>query len=143
MKLHDRQIVEGTEANIYIGHRVYRGADGNEKISAPWYAEYCLENRQRFEAIGSPNKAVAIRKAHEICARIRSGQPDQPRKKTTLKEVVDSYLGLLAAQGRAPTTMTKYELVGRNLLAWSGDEGRRRANSMTETEFWSLRKYLI
>jgi hypothetical protein len=76
VKLHDRQQVEGTEPVVYIGHRVFRGAGGVEKISNPWYAEYCLHNRQRFEALGTTNKGVAISKAHAICARIRGGQPD-------------------------------------------------------------------
>lgn len=143
MKFQDRQPVEGTEPTVYIGHRVYPGANGQAQVSARWYAEYCLENRQRFEALKTTNKSVAIRKTHDICARIRAGQPDQPKLKTTLKQVVESYIEMLKAQGRAPTTMTKYELVGRNLLAWSGDEGQQRAASLNEADFWSLRKYLI
>src|SRR5687768_10052360 len=140
MKFRDRQPVEGTEPLVYIGHRVYRGADGVEQVSGPWYAEYCLENRQRFEALGTTNKATAIRKAHDICARIRAGHPDQPKRKTTLKEVVDSYIETLKTQGRAPTTLTKYELVGRNVIDWAGDDGRRRAASLTQDDFWSLKK---
>src|SRR4051794_36035625 len=107
MKFHDRQPVEGTDPTVYIGHRVYRSSEGADTISLPWYAEYCLDNRQRFEALKTTNKSVAIRKAHDICARIRAGQPDQPKLKTTLKEVVDSYVKLVKDQGRAPTTLTK------------------------------------
>lgn len=143
MKFRDRQIVEGTEPTVYMGHRVYRGDDGAEKVSEPWYAEYCVDNRQKFEALKTPNKSVAIRKAHEICARIRAGQPDAPKLNTTIKEVIDSYLGLLRAQGRALPTITKYELVGRNVMAWLGDQTHRRVSSLTESDFWLLRQYLI
>ncbi len=143
MKFKDRQYVEGTEPAVYIGHRVYRDSTGIEKTSGPWYAEYCVDSKQRFEALGTPNKTVAIRKAHEICARIRSGQVEQPRQRTTIKEVVDGYMELLRSQGRAPTTLTKYDLVSRNLLAWCGDDGRRRVSSLTEADFWSLRKHLM
>lgn len=143
MKFYDRQIVEGTEPTAYIGHRVSRKSDGEQQVSALWYAEYCHENRQRFEALKTTNKAVAIRKAHEICARIRAGQPEQPRLRTTVKDVVDTYVELIRAQGRAPTTITKYELVGRNVIAWCGNDGLRRVASLTEADFWSLRKFLI
>ena len=143
MKFQDRHIVEGTEPTVYIGHRVHRNSAGVEQVSEPWYAEYCLENRQRFEALKTPNRAVAIRKAHDICARIRAGQPEQPKQKTTIKDVVDTYVELITAQGRAPTTIKKYELVGRNVIAWCGNDGQRRAASLTEADFWSLRKFLI
>lgn len=99
MKFQDRQIVEGTEPTVYIGHRVHRNASGAAQISGSWYAEYCIENRQRFEALKTPNRAVAIRKAHDICARIRAGQPEQPKQKTTVKDVVDTYVELITAQG--------------------------------------------
>jgi hypothetical protein len=89
MKPQERHIVEGTEPTVYIGHRVHRNASGAAQASASWYAEYCLENRQRFEALKTPSRAVAIRKAHDICARIRAGQPEQPKQKTTVKDVVD------------------------------------------------------
>ena len=143
MKFHDRQFVEGTEPAIYIGHRVRTAGNGTLKVSPMWYAEYCLHNRQRFEALGTSNKSTAIQKAHAICMRIQSGQPDRPKQNTTLKQIVDGYTELLEAQGRAPTTIMKYELVGRNVIAWSGGEGRRRAATMLESDFWSIRKYLI
>lgn len=143
MKLHDRQCVEGTEPAVYIGHRIFRAPDGSQRISNPWYAEYCLHNRQRFEALRTGNKNVAIQKAHAICVRIRAGQPDAPRQNTTLRQITDGYIELMKAQGRAPTTITKYELVARNVIAWSGDDGRRRAAMLMESDFWSIRKFLV
>ncbi|HEX8524209.1 MAG TPA: tyrosine-type recombinase/integrase [Tepidisphaeraceae bacterium] len=143
MKLHDRHFVEATEPAIYIGHRIFRAPDGTERISNPWYAEYCLHNRQRFEALGTSNKNIAIQKAHEICARIRGGQPDAPKLNTTINEVVESYIKLVKAQGRAPKTIVKYELVQKNVLTWCGADGRRRAATLTEADFWSLRQFLM
>jgi integrase len=143
MKFHDRQFVEGTDPAIYIGHRIRREADGTEKVSPMWYAEYCLHNRQRFESLGTSNKNIAIQKAHAICARTRSGQRDAPKQSTPLRQIADGYVELIKAQGRAPTTITKYELVVRNIIAWSGDEGRRRAATLIESDFWSIRKSLV
>lgn len=142
MRFHDRQPVEGTEPTVYIGHRVRICSNGTTQFSPMWYAEYCVNNRQRFEALGTSNKSTAIQKAHGICTRIRAGQPDAPKLTTTVKQVVDGYTEMLKAQGRAPTTITKYELVARNVLAWSGDEGNRRVATLLENDFWSIRKFL-
>src|SRR5512141_3242874 len=119
MKFHDRQFIEGTEPAVYIGHRIRIEPNGTEKVSPMWYAEYCLHNRQRFEALSTSNKNTAIQKAHAICTRIRAGQPDQPKQSTALKQITEAYIELMKAQGRAPTTITNYELVVRNVLAWS------------------------
>jgi integrase len=39
--------------------------------------------------------------------------------------------------------MIKYDLVGRNVIAWAGDEGRRRAGTLIEMDFWSIRQHLM
>ncbi len=143
MKFADRQFVEGTEPAVYIGHRIRTQADKTDIVSPMWYAEYCLHNRQRFEALGTSNKNTAIQRAHAICARIRAGKPDAPKQNTTLKEIVDEYIELIRNQGRAPTTVAKYELVAKNFIAWSGDGGRCRAATFLEGDFWTIRKFLI
>jgi hypothetical protein len=100
MKFHDRQIVEGTEPTVYLGHRVRTASNGTLKFTPMWYAEYCLHNRQRFEFLGTSNKNTTIQKAHEICARIRTGQPVAPKPNTTLKQITDGYVELMKAHPR-------------------------------------------
>ena len=143
MKLEARQHVEGTSPTIHIGHRVYLDRrTGQPKVSRPWYAEYCLLGKQRWKALGTTNKGQAVREAHALCQRLHQGQTDLPRTRVTVKQVVDDYLELQRARGRAPKTIEKYELVTRNLLVWAGGNGDRLAQGLGEDDFWSFHRWL-
>ena len=62
MKLVGRQPVEGTIPTVYIGHRTYRDRHtGRQKVSRTWYAEFCLDALRYYEALGTTNRAAAVK----------------------------------------------------------------------------------
>lgn len=139
MKLAGRQLVEGTEPRIYIGHRVRRDSkSGRERPCRPYVAEYSLHGTKQHERFGTTNKQVAIRKAHEICRRIQSGKHAKPTP-LALPRGVDLYLAATRHQGRAPTTVTKYEhVLERKLLPFAAGERVRWTSGFGERHFWGF-----
>ncbi len=107
-----------------------------------WYAGIASITANGSRRRRHQQQEHAIQKAHAICTRIRGEQPDAPKQNTTLKQITDGYVELMKAQGRAPTTITKYDLVARNVIAWSNDEAASRA-TLNKSDFWSIRKFLI
>jgi len=142
MRFMGREYVDGTEPRVYIGRRVFRDRNTLQLVeSNVWWAEYCVEGRQRQESLKTRRRDEAIRAAFRIGERLRQGLIDEPCKRTTVGEVFDQYLQLLRARGRAPRTLEKYELVQRNVVQWCG--GARRAAALTEDDFWDFRRFLV
>ena len=107
MQMKDREYVQGTEPKIYIGHRVLRRKDGTVGQTKGWPAEYTIDSRQRSKSLGTKNKSVAIRAAHELCKRLIEGTETKPLKKITVEELKAAYIDTLEKRGRAPKTMVK------------------------------------
>lgn len=139
MKLVGRCQVEGTEPRMYIGHRERRDPKTGEKRACrPWYVEYSLHGTKQHEKLGTTNKQVAIRKAHEICRRILNGEQAKPTP-LALQRGVELYLAAARHQGRAPTTMTKYKYVlERKFLPYAASQGVRWASAFGERHFWGF-----
>jgi len=143
MKLADRHLVEGTEPHIYIGRRMFPDRKTGQPVSSNrWCAEYRVNGRQRREPLGTSNKQMAIQRAWEVHRRLTAGETAPLKKRTTIKEIVDGYLDFQRLRGRAPKTIEKYELVGRNVIEWSGDDGSRRASTLTEDDLYRFRQGL-
>jgi integrase len=143
MKLADRQLVEGTEPCIYIGHRVRRDPRSGKQVPCkPWYAEWNEHGVKRSKALGTPNKKVAIRRAHEICRRILVGEQAKP-KQVSLHRLAEQYLAMQRAQGRAPTTLTKYtQVLESKLIPWAHEHDIRLAQNLRERHFWEFSETL-
>jgi len=143
MRLIGRTSVEGTEPRIHIGHRVrHDPRTGKELACRPWYAEWSEYGIKRYEALKTPNKQIAIRRAHEICRRISDGELAKP-KLVALEHLVEQYLSMLRAQGRAPKTIGKYQhVLERKLLPWAQQHGIRNALSLREMHFWAFSESL-
>lgn len=142
MKLVDRQLVEATVPKVYIGHRTYVDRrTGQPRISRTWYAEYCVDGRQRFKALdGTTNKTAAVRAAHALCQQVASSEDgDAPRQDLTLEALARDYLHLQTNRGRAPKTVEKYELVVRNLLEWAQNHGPVLARRFDERAYWRFK----
>jgi integrase len=142
MKLHDRCHVEGTDPPIQIGHRAKRFADGTERISRKWSAQYSLAGRQRCESLGTTNKAVAIRKSHEIAQRIARGEERIITRRIDLRDMVKQYLAMQEDRGAAPKTITKYTHVLNELTNWYDERGAGLANSFTQRDFWAFNGWM-
>jgi len=136
MKLHDRHACEGTEPVIYIGHREYCRPDGTRYVSRKWYAEWCYQAKHRQMALGTANKQVALRKAQEICAHIRSGHGAPKVFKLTPQKLRDDYLELKRNENRAPKTLEKYEFGLKDWADWCASKHRNSAVAYAETDFW-------
>ncbi len=102
-----------------------RDARGAVKTGRKYWCQYCLDGRHHYEPLGTSNKAVAIRKAHEIAQRIGRGEERRVIPKHTLAEVANQYLDIQRNRGRAEKTMTKYQQVLNDLIKWY--EKRRQA----------------
>jgi integrase len=138
MKLLDRHACEGTQPVIYIGHRLYRKKDGTEYVSRKWYAEYCVEARHYYEALRVTNKQQAIRKAHDICRRVESGQTKPKVYKLLIQDLHTLYLELK----RARKTLEKYEF-GLNCFAdWSSERKRPSAVGFGSQDFWAFNGWM-
>jgi integrase len=143
MKLAGRQAVERTAPTIHIGHRSYRDPKtGRTKTAKTWYAEWCVDGRRYYEALGTTNKA-AVKAAHIIIQRIDSGQHSRPSSRVTIAELVPAYLDMLRNRGRAPKTLEKYEAVLNALRDWFTTAGRQRAASFTDRDFWGFKKIIV
>lgn len=143
MKLVGRQPVEGTTPTVYIGHRTYRDRHTRrQKISKTWYAEYCLEAQRYYVALGSTNRAAAVKGAHAIVQRIEAGQPNSGRRRVALSELNDVYMTMQRNRGRAPKTLEKYEYVLNELVVWADAKDVRSANSFSERDFWAFNQYM-
>ncbi len=142
MQMTDREYVEGTEPAIYIGHRVYRRPDATTGKSKSWHAEYTVESRQRSKALGSPNKAVAIRSAHALCEKLRQGIDEKPLKRIKVGELKDQYLEVMTNRGRSPKTMVKYRFNLNEFTDWWESKSDKHAATFTPRDFWAYRKHL-
>lgn len=141
MKLIDRQAVEGTTPTIYIGHRVYKDKQtGKTKVSKKWYAEYCVDARSFYEALGTSNKGMAIRAAHKIIDRIDAGQQKPPSRRCQIRDVVEQYLDMLIKRNRAPKTIEKYTFVLEGFRDWAEARSRATATTFREADFWDFYK---
>jgi len=141
MQFRDREEIGSENPRIYIGHRVGH-RPGKKVVSRAWYAEYCIDSKQRQVSLGTSNKSAALKKAWELYARLQHGEQPAVRSRITIDQVFKEYLDMQRARGRAPRTIEKYELVERNVRAWMKDKGLRRAASLGEHDFWSFRKHL-
>ncbi|MHB1768437.1 MAG: hypothetical protein ACYCUV_11385, partial [Phycisphaerae bacterium] len=108
MKLIDRYAVEGTDPAVYIGHRTYRKPNGLEVVSLTWYAEYCYHGHPEYEALGERNKQAAIRKVHQIMARLEQGEAKPITHRLEWTELRDQYMEFQRNRNRRPTTLRKY-----------------------------------
>lgn len=102
---------------MQIGRRVSTAARGG-KAGKKYWIQYCLEGKHHYEPAGTTNKAVAIRRAHEISQRIGRGEERRVVPKHTLADVVKHYLDLHRNRGRAAKTMVKYTQVLNELVEW-------------------------
>src|SRR4051794_22874717 len=118
-KLVDRQIVEGTDPSIYLGHRLLASKNGSAKPSKKWIAEYCVDARQRYERLGTSNKNIAIRLAHDIAKRIQSGEPQVQNRKAAISDLVSHYMEYQLNKGRAPKTLEKYKFILNSFTKWA------------------------
>lgn len=127
MKLIDRHPCEGTGPAIYIGHREYRKPDGKTHVSRTWYAEWCLGARHCQRALGTTNKQVAIRKAHDICRSIQAGEGAPKTYKLSNAELKNRYMEVKRNEGRAPKTLEKCEYSLQHFADWCERSGRASA----------------
>lgn len=143
MKLVGRQPVEGTTPTVYIGHRTYRDRHTRrQKVSKTWYAEYCLDAQRYYEALGTTNRAAAVKAAHAIVQRIEAGQPNSGRRRVALSELKDVYMTMQRNRGRAPKTLEKYEYVLNELVVWAEANDVRSANSFSDRDFWAFNQHM-
>ncbi len=117
MKLADRANVEGTVPPMQIGKRVATAARGGA-VGRKYWIQYCIDGKHHYEPTGSTNKAVAIRRAHEIAQRLARGEQRRVAPKHTLADVVQKYLERQRDRGRARKTLTKYTQVLNDLVEW-------------------------
>jgi hypothetical protein len=142
VKLADRCQVEGTGPPIQIGHRVKRYADGSERVSRKWSAQYCVAGRHRYESLGTTNKASAIRKAHEIGQRLARGDERAVSRRIDLDALVKEYLSVQEDRGASPKTLTKYTQVLDELVDWFRERGDGLAGHFSERDFWAFRQWM-
>ena len=142
MKLLDRQPVEGTSPVIYIGHREYRKKDGRRYVSRTWYAEWCIQAKHRQQALGTSNKNVAIRKAHDLCRRIENGEPKPKVFKISNADMVNQYLELKRNEGRSHKTLEKYTFGLNSFVEWTNETGNISAVGFGSRLFWSFVQWL-
>ncbi len=102
---------------MQIGRRVGSIASGG-KVGRKYWIKYCIDGKHRYEPTGSSNKAVSIRRAHEVAQRIGRGEERRIIPKHTLAHVVQQYLDLQRNRGRARKTMVKYAQVLNDLVEW-------------------------
>ncbi len=102
---------------MQIGKRVGSAAGGG-KVGKKYWIQYCIDGTHHHEPTGTTNKAVAIRRAHEVAQRIGRGEERRVVPKHTLDEVVTQYLDLQRNRGRAGKTMVKYTQVLNDLVEW-------------------------
>ncbi|CAN5530611.1 hypothetical protein BH09PLA1_BH09PLA1_25170 [soil metagenome] len=143
MKLHDRHACEGTEPVIYIGHREYRRPDGSRYVCPKWYAEWCYEARHRYMALRTTNKQVALRKAHEICRRIRNGEAAPKVFKYSPQQMRDDYLQLKKNENCAPKTLEKYTFGLGDWVDWCETTHRHSAVAYGSQDFWAYNGFMI
>ncbi|HZN68092.1 MAG TPA: tyrosine-type recombinase/integrase [Tepidisphaeraceae bacterium] len=136
MKLHERELVTGTEPKVYIGRRCYRDKDGVERVSWKYAAEYCVGGRRFCESLKTGDRDLAVRRAHEIVGRIVRGERGQVARRDSIAQVARAYLEMQGAKGRAPTTLTKYTHVLSEFTAWCMAHFPRPAAQFTEQDFW-------
>jgi integrase len=144
MKLHDRQLVEDTTPKVYIGRRMYRDRRGQAQISPNWYAETCYRNRDRYAALKTRSRSIAMHRAHQFAETLRDSA-DTPAARRTI-QIVDlarMYLEMQINRGRAPKTIEKYEYVLSTFVAWTQRSFDRPADQFTEQMFWSWHRSLI
>ena len=117
MKLADRHHVEGAVPAMQIGKRVGPAARGG-KVGKKYWIQYCIDGKHRYEPTGTTNKAVAVRRAHEVAQRLARGEERRVMPRHTLAEVVQQYLDLQRNRGRAGKTIVKYTQVLNDLVEW-------------------------
>jgi integrase len=144
MKLAGRHAVEGTEPTIYIGHRPYRDQrTGKARVSKTWYAEYCLEAKRHYEALGTSNKAAAVKQAHAIIHRIDRGSPSKPNRRVDIATLRRDYMQMLCDRERAPKTIEKYKYVLGEFEKWAKENDHRYASSLDVRSFWAFNRAMI
>jgi hypothetical protein len=117
VKLADRANVEGTVPPMQIGKRVASVSRGG-KVGRKYWIQYCLDGKHHYEPTGATNKAVAIRRAHEVAQRLARGEQRRVAPRHTLAEVVQKYLDRQRDRGRAHKTRVKYTQVLNDLVEW-------------------------
>jgi len=142
MKLIDRQPVEGTQPTVYIGHREYRRPDRSRYVSRTWYAEWCVHGKHAQQALGTGNKSVAIRKAHDLCRRIGAGEPKPKVYKLTNEDLARQYLKLKFNEGRSPKTLEKYTFGLNTFALWTAEAKHPSAVGFGPQQFWAHVQWL-
>ena len=137
MKLVGREVVTGANAQFVLGHQVSRG-----KASRNWSIQYTWRGRQRTQSLKTRIKRLAMQRLHEIDRQLGDGDPDRPNGEATIADIIDTYMHMLRARGRAVTTIRKYDQIGKTLIAWANEECITRAIDFHEPEFWRFAKML-
>lgn len=143
MKLLERELVTGTEPKVYIGRRVYRDRLGMARVTRTYFAEYCVYGRRFCAALKTADKALAVRRAHEIVSRIARGEQGPVARRDSVAQIARAYLEMQVARGRAPTTLTKYTHVLTLFAAWCMAHFPRPAALFGEQDFWRWHHTMI
>lgn len=144
MKLVGRQLVEGTEPSLYIGHRVFRDRETRAlRTSNRYYAEWNHEGRKLGEPLKTSNKQVAIRRAHEICQRIARGEHAPPAA-AEISALIKEFVGTIRGMGRKTTTIQKYEdVLERQFAGFLKEQKIVKTGQFGEVQFWAFSETLI
>jgi integrase len=144
MKLVGRQLVEGSEPSLYIGHRVSRcRKTGAVRTSRLFYSEWNHEGRRFYERLKTTNKQVAIRRAHEICQRINRGEAAPPVA-AEIVPMLTEFAGTIRGMGRKPATSQKYDdVLGRQFAAFLNEKKIVYDRQFGEVQFWAFGEALI
>lgn len=143
MKLHQRELVEGTSPRVYIGHRPYKDKDGQQKFSKTYFYEYSHEARKHTGPLKTSNKQAAIKAAWAIVHRIERGEGQPVRRKIEWNDFMQQYIEQKRNENRAPKTVEKYEYVLGELVTFAQAAGRRFPTFFTERDYWAFNGQMI
>ena len=113
---------------MQIGHRVATAARGGA-VGRKYWIQYCIDGKHHYEPTGSTNKAVAIRRAHEVAQRLARGEQRRVAPKHTLADVVQKYLD---RQVEIPLLSLEEARQRRFVIDWSAN-GRPARPEFTGT----------
>lgn len=145
MNLVDRHRVEGTDPLGYIGHRRYIDRVTHKpKVCRPWYVEFNHGGVKIHKPLRTTNKSVAISRAHELSRRIAAGENLKASPSgLTLEVLASEYITVQRGKNCARKTITKYEYVLKELVAFAATRGAKLARQFTSIMFWAFSKKLI
>jgi len=143
MKLIDRQVVPGTEQPVIrIGHREFKKKNGSAKATKQWYAEWCIDSKQKCKKLGTTNLTKAIQLAHELAQKLRLGEPVSPKKAIRIDELVVQYMAYQRAQDRSPKTIEKYQYILDQFATWCQAHHKTTAASFSLPDYWKLLEWM-